>query len=144
MNIKALCTIFFLIGLNGCAIHQVVKPVEKFDGKQICIVDNPAVRATFYDAYKNALSSKGYVVKQLPPSSSLIECQVTSTYTANWRWDLAMYMSFADITVYNNAKPVGKATYDSTRGGGNMNKFIDANKKIIELVDQLFPVGPGL
>jgi hypothetical protein len=144
MNVKIACTIVALLSLNACAIHQVVKPVEKLSDKQICIVDNPAVKSTFFDAYRNALSAKGYVVKQLPAGSSLIECQVTSTYTANWKWDLAMYMSFADITVYHNAKPAGKATYDSTRGGGNMNKFIDANKKIIELVDQLFPGGPNL
>lgn len=106
----------------------------------MCVVENPAVKHDFLNAYKTALSDRGYTVRQLPVGSSLIECPITSTYSANWRWDMALYMAYADITVYNNGKPAGKATYDSTRGGGNMSKFIDAKKKIVELVTQLFPV----
>ncbi|MDB5849127.1 MAG: hypothetical protein JWP29_2879 [Rhodoferax sp.] len=127
-----------LVVLSGCAIHQNIKPVEQFSHKEVCIVENSAVRASFLDVYKRTLVQKGYSVKVLSPSASLIECPITSTYTANWRWDMALYMSYADIKVYNNAKPTGQATYDATRGGGNMGKFIDAEKKIQELTSQLF------
>ncbi|CUI03546.1 Sbal_3080 family lipoprotein [Massilia antarctica] len=133
------CISVALLALSGCAIHQNVKPIEHVDSKLVCIIDNPAVRATFIDAYQHALSNKGYEVKKLAAGASLVECPVTSTYTATWRWDMAMYMAYADIVVYKNAKPAGKATYDATRGGGNMGKFIAAEKKITELVDQLFP-----
>jgi hypothetical protein len=128
-----------LVALSGCAIHQTVKPLDRFESRSVCIVENADVRPGFLEAYKGALAERGYKVKTLVPGSSLIECPITSTYTANWHWDLAMYMSFADITVYNNGKPAGKATYDSTHGGGNMSKFIDAKKKITELVNQLYP-----
>jgi len=50
-----------------------------------------------------------------------------------------MYMAFAEITVYSDGKEVGKALYDSLRGGANMSKFIRGEEKIKELVDQLFP-----
>ncbi|MDM5181596.1 Sbal_3080 family lipoprotein [Massilia sp. DJPM01] len=136
---KLACTAVALLALSGCAIRQNVKPVERFDSKVVCIVDNSSVRASFMDAYERALTNKGYAVKKLASGSSLVECPVTSTYTATWRWDLAMYMAYAEIVVYKNAKPAGKATYDATRGGGNMGKFIAAEKKITELVDQLFP-----
>jgi hypothetical protein len=33
--------------------------------------------------------------------------------------------------------------HDATHGGGNPNKFIDADKKIAELINQLFPGGAG-
>lgn len=128
-----------LLSLSGCAIHQTVKPVERFDSNTVCLVQNDTVRATFLDAYERALSNRGYAIKRLESGASLIACPVTSTYTASWRWDLAMYMSYAEIVVYQNGKPAGKATYDATRGGGNMGKFIGAEKKITELVDQLFP-----
>lgn len=36
-----------------------------------------------------------------------------------------------------------EAKYDSMRGGANMNKFIAADQKINELVNQLFPGGGG-
>ncbi len=92
-----------------------------------------------------ALGAKGYQVRQLPASASLVQCPITSTstYTANWRWDLATYMALAEIKVYNQGKPVGEAKYDAMHGGGNMGKFIDADKKINELVNQLFPGGAG-
>ena len=97
------------------------------------------MKETFLDAYRNALTAKNYVVKKLPAASSFNDCAITSTYTANWRWDLALYMAYAEIKVYNNAKPSGQATYDSLRGGANMGKFIDAEAKITELVNALFP-----
>lgn len=139
MMSRLACISVALFALSGCAIQQTVKPVERFDSKTVCIVQNDNVRVTFLDAYERALSNKGYDVKRLSSDASLIECPITSTYTASWRWDLAMYMAVADISVYKNGKPAGKATYDASRGGANMGKFIGAEKKITELVDQLFP-----
>ena len=34
---------------------------------------------------------------------------------------------------------IGKATYDALMGGGRMDKFIKADEKVRELVNQLFP-----
>lgn len=131
------------INLAGCAIHQSVTPIQASQDKEVCIIENPAVRAGFLDAYKKSLSEKGYHPQQLPASSSLTSCSVNSTYTANWRWDLALYMEYAEIKVYNGqAQPIGEATYSSRGGGANMGKFIDAEQKIRELVDELFPSRP--
>ncbi|EPL14114.1 putative lipoprotein [Pseudomonas sp. CF150] len=52
---------------------------------------------------------------------------------------MALYMSFADIQVFENGRRVGQALYDSTSGGARMGKFIDAQSKIIEMTSQLFP-----
>jgi hypothetical protein len=131
------------VSLTGCAIHQTVQPVAHFTQKEVCLIDNPSVKAGFIESYKRALESKGFVAKKLPSSASIIECPITSTYTANWRWDLALYMEYAEIKVYNNGKPIGEAKYDSKRAGLNTGKFIDADKKIGELVNQLFPGGAG-
>lgn len=133
-----------LLLFTGCAIKQTVKPVEHFASKEVCILDNPDVRVGFMAAYKRALEGKGYAARQLPATASIIECPLTSTYTANWRWDLAMYMNYANIKVYNNGKVVGEAVYDAKRAGMNTAKFIDADKKIGELVNQLFPGGAGI
>ncbi len=89
------------------------------------------------------METKGYRVRTLPAQASLIECPITSTYTANWRWDLATYMAYAEIKVYDNGKPIGEAIYDSRNGGGSFGKFISAETKIKELVNQLFPGGAG-
>ena len=129
--------------LSGCAIHQSVSPVSQFNEKEICIIENTSVKNGFLESYRRALTNKGYQVRQLPASASIVQCPITTTYSANWRWDLALYMAYAEIKVFNNGKPIGEAKYDSQRGGANMSKFIDADKKINELTNQLFPGGAG-
>ena len=133
-------TVLASISLVGCAINQTVKPVERFAGTQVCIVVNPAVsQAGFLETYVRVLAEKGYTVRQLPVGSAVTDCPVTSTYTANWRWDLGLYMAFADIKVFSKGQQTGQAVYDAMGGGANMNKFIRGEAKITELVDQLFP-----
>lgn len=139
-----LVALLALSTLSGCAIRQTVVPVAAIQERQICIIENTSVRPGFIEAYKRTLGEKGYQAKQLPSTASIIDCPVTSTYIANWRWDLALYMAYAEIKVYNNGRTIGEAKYDAQRGGGNLGKFIDAEKKIAELVQQLFPGGAGL
>jgi len=130
-----------MVGLSACSITQTVNPVPPLDTNAICIIDNSNARETFRDAYKRALEKKNYVVKVLPTSAVITDCSVSSTYTANWRWDLAMYMAYAEISVFKNGQKAGDAVYSSLSGGANMGKFIQAESKINELVDLLFPGG---
>jgi len=127
--------------LAGCAIKQQVDPVAQPISGELCVIENPDVRAEFLDAYKGALQAKGFEVRVLPRSSTLDDCRQISRYTANWQWDLAMYLKFADISVYVDGQRVGHALYDSAAGPANPGKFISAENKVKELVDELFP-GP--
>jgi hypothetical protein len=124
---------------SGCSIKQSVRPVD-FSGQpmEVCILKNEDVRQGFLDAYTGALNEKNVKVKLLPETASLNECITTSTYTARWAWDLALYMKYAEIKVYRSAALVGEAVYDATWGGGRLDKFINAENKIRELVDELF------
>jgi hypothetical protein len=124
---------------GGCSISQQVDPVPRLETRNICIIENPDVREGFLQVYRSALDSKGFQTKMLKESALPDDCPVTSKYTANWRWDLLLYLAFADITVYANGSKVGRALYDSLAGGGNFAKFINAENKIRELVDLLFP-----
>lgn len=131
--------LFMAFVMSGCSIKQNVKPIEAFQNKEVCVIENPAVKNSFLPAYKHALEAKQYKVTIKPQNESITACQVTSTYTANWRWDLALYMAYAEIKVYKNGVLGGEAIYDSLTGGANMNKFINAENKINELVGQLYP-----
>lgn len=123
--------------IGGCSIQQTVDPAQVSAGSEICIIENPDVREGFLNEFKSALDNKGVQYKVLPKGSSYAACEWTATYLARWTWDLALYMSYAEINVFRNGAPEGKALYDSTRGGASMSKFIDAETKIQELVDQL-------
>lgn len=127
--------------LAGCSIKQDVKPVTpaQLTSKEICVRENTAVRAGFLEAYRQALEGKGFNVRVIEPTAGITACPLLTTYTANWRWDFALYMAYAEMTVYRDGGEIGKAVYDSLTGGLNMNKFVKGDEKVRELVDQLFP-----
>lgn len=128
--------------VSGCAIKQEIKTADSLatvPNKEVCVVKNSSVREGFLDTYRSALTDKKYIVRVLPESATVKDCQVASTYTAKWRWDLALYMAYAEINVFKDGDKVGGAVYDSMRGGANMGKFIDADAKIKELTNQVFP-----
>jgi hypothetical protein len=138
---RLLWLLFVAALLAGCSIRQNVKPVTaaQLTSKDICVRENAAVRAGFLEAYRRALQDKGFTVRVLEPSAGITACLLLSTYSANWRWDFTMYMAYAEMTVYRDGGEIGKAVYDTMSGGLNMNKFISADEKVYELVDQLFP-----
>lgn len=123
--------------VSACSIKQTIESAEVDKGSVICIIENPEVREGFLKTLESSLSSKGVPYKVVEASAIPESCEWTATYHARWTWDLALYMSYAHIQVFHKDKLDGQAIYDSTRGGGNMNKFIDAETKIRELVDQL-------
>lgn len=125
--------------LSGCSITQKVDPVPKLAEAEICIIQNPDVRESFLETYRRALEAKNLQTRVLPQTATPRDCRQASTYTANWRWDLALYLAFVDINIFADGKSVGRAVYDALGGGGNMSKFINAENKIYELVDLLFP-----
>lgn len=129
-----------LLVVPGCTIHQTVEPTQIGSESRLCIVKNPAVRESFLMEFISAIERKDIDYEIVDDSTASASCDWVARYTANWRWDLALYMSYAEIKVYRDGNLDGEAIYDSTRGGANMNKFIDAEAKIQELVDELLHV----
>ena len=129
-----------LAALSGCAIRQDVRPVTfaPTAAREVCIIEHSATRAAFLDEYRRVLESRGFQTRVLPEHSPTNSCHVTSTYVARWSWDLTIYMSYAELHVFDDGREVGHAIYDSRLGGARLDKFVDAETKIAELVDQLF------
>lgn len=136
---KSLSVVLLAIAAAGCSITQKVTPVGYLEDRAICIIEDPAVRSGFLEEYRKTLIEKGYVITMLPNGSSRSACEVTTTYLARWSWDMALYMSFAEIKVYKHGALKGEALYDSRSGGGRLDKFVNGGAKIRELVEQLFP-----
>lgn len=140
MKIKTAMLLVVSLMVSGCTIHQTVEPAQIDSGHRLCIVENPAVREGFLPEFISVLERKNIAYEVVGNSAVPASCEWVARYTANWSWDLALYMSYAEIKIYRNGSLDGEAIYDSTRGGANMNKFIDAEAKIQELVDQLLHV----
>lgn len=127
----------------GCSIKQDVRPAQMdlAAEPEICLVPATGVRESLSEAYEQALQQKGFTTKRLSPGTRPSQCALSTAYTANWSWDLALYMSYAKFEVFQHGRPIGQATYDSTWGGARLDKFISAESKVFELVEQLFPMG---
>jgi hypothetical protein len=121
--------------LGACSSVQKIDPAPSYAGETLCIVENADVRESFLVAYSKAVAVKGLQVKRLPAGARLTSCEAVSTYTANWSWDLLMYMRYAQISIYREGRLSGQATYDAHTAV--FSKFINAEQKINELVDQL-------
>ena len=129
--------------VSGCSIKQTVDAPDLNPqlAPEICLIPAKGVRQGFTDVYTANLESKGFKVHMLRAGASPSRCPLSTTYIGTWNWDAALYMEFADIRIYENGRKVGQAIYDSRSGSGRLDKFIDAENKINELVDQLFPNG---
>lgn len=134
---KLLAVIAASIVISGCSIQQTIEKAELEKETELCIVENPAVREGFLTEFKAVLTSKNIPHRMVSASFIPVSCEWTTTYVARWNWDLALYMSYAEIKVFHKGNLDGKAIYDSTHGSASMGKFIDAEPKIRELVNQL-------
>lgn len=123
---------------SACAIKQDVQPVSLAQASEMCVIENTKVKDEFLSATVQSLTNLGYSTKMLPDSSGVGDCNNVLTYTANWTWDVAIYMTFAKFEVYKNGSKVGSAEYDSRAGSANMSKFIQAEAKVKELISELF------
>lgn len=129
---------------SGCTITQEVEPTSVDKENELCVVENPDVREGFLAELKSALSIKSIRYKVVPETDVPEGCAWTLRYVARWSWDIALYMSYAEINVFHNGSLDGTAKYDATKGGGSPGKFIDAEPKIRELVNELFQREAGL
>ena len=127
-----------LLFVHGCTITQFVDPVEFSQDNVLCIIENPSVRPGFLYEYRSVLSEKGIPHKVVGKFSVPDDCEWTTTYVAKWNFDMALYMITAQIDVYRNGVRYGHAYYDSSQGG--LDKFIDAESKIRELVEELIQI----
>jgi hypothetical protein len=123
---------------TGCSISKTIDPVKAAKVSQICILDNPKV---LMDGFKpeveqqlQAMSYQTRTYTGVRPS----ECSHHMEYTANWQWDMAMYLSYAEFRVYDAQGIAGSATYNARNGGGRLDKFGPTAEKIRPLLMQLF------
>lgn len=143
MRVAPLFILAAAVAASGCSIKQTVTPATLSAElrPEICMIPALNLRAGFTSAYQGELTAKGFMTRMLPPGSSPDRCELATTFIGNWGWDLALYLKYADIRVYERGRQVGHAQYDARWGGGRLDKFISAESKIAELTSQLFPTG---
>ena len=120
---KAISVLLLAVFITGCSIQQKVEPVNLTKKAELCIIENPKVRDGFLQEFRRVLAARQINHLVVPELNVPESCQWTVTYTARWSWDMTIYMSYAEIKVYEEGQLSGEALYDARRGGVNMSKF---------------------
>lgn len=123
---------------SGCAISKNVHSVQK-----------GTVLGTVYVAHNDRVLMKectDEIVKQFKElgfdakrydGDRPTEAKYYMTYTANWTWDMAMYLTYFRGTLYDEGRVLGEIEYDAKMGGANMGKFGKTAEKLRPLLTQL-------
>lgn len=129
------------LSIMGCTIERNVKPITA--GTQIsplCIEENREVLMDgFLPELRKQIESKGVLTKVYSAQSrEPMECSAVAGYTANWRWDFAMWLTYTNITLYDNNKQIiGQAEYDARNGNARLDKFGPTRNKLKSVLDPL-------
>jgi hypothetical protein len=122
------------------ALQQAPAPEQEAAGKpagplkRICLIENPRVKFDFLEAYRRALSSSGYEVQVYPKTPPASQCPLTTRYVAYWNWDIVLYLGYAELRVFRDGQPVGRAEFKA-----GSSRFTDAELPLKNLIDQLLP-----
>ncbi len=135
---KHLAIVMLVASLSACATSKTIVEAPKGTKvSKVCIRENPDVaQAGFLPELVSQIEARG--VTTVTFANDVPEdCPVRMTYTANWQWDLALFLAFADFALTDNGKPIGRVTYSATQWTSD--KFGPTAKKIEPLIAQLFP-----
>jgi hypothetical protein len=122
----------------GCTSIQV-KPLDPAAPlKQVCIVENRRVEVTdFVDVLREGLDRHG-IASSVVASEGATSCETTLTYTALRTWDMAPYLSHAELRLWRDGRLMGAATYHLNGGGGlSLTKWQGTKAKMDPVIDQL-------
>lgn len=126
------------IALTSCTSVDV-RPAQTLQrGTEVCIVNNPKVIVSdFVDVVRDGFDRHGLPTKVVSESESN-SCKITLTYTALRSWDMAPYLSHAELRLWENGSQIGFAQYHlNGKGGYSLTKWKGTKSKIDPVVDQL-------
>lgn len=128
---------------SGCSIVKSVSPAPA--SSQISTVyvkkNERVLMEGLHPEIVSQIQAHGFAVETFEGAQPLAATHVL-TYTANWRWDLAMYLVYFEATLHENSQVIGRAKYDALRGGSRFDKFGPTADKIRPLLTDLFQAVP--
>lgn len=133
---KRACLGLVLFLLVGCGPQTRVQPVAAEVGTDIIFVErNDRLHMEgFHPELVRQVEQFGYRVEEFTGDAP-DGARFVLTYTANWRWDLAMYLYHFRAELRDRGELVGHAEYNMHYG---LNKFGPTADKIRPLLRQMF------
>ena len=129
---------FSVIALAGCT-SVTVKPVDpSLSLKMVCIQENPKVMVDdFVTVLRDGFDRHAIATEvhsgQMPP-----QCEYVLTYTALRSWDMATYLSHAELRIEKAGRQIAYAEYHlNGKGGLSLTKWAGTKSKMDPVIDQL-------
>lgn len=127
-----------LVLLASCSINDRVEPLAVSKISKICLKTNEAVHMSgfrpevIYQFERHGVTTTTY------SGARPKNCRYHGDYVARWTWDMAMYLNFAEIKVYDRGKQIGLVEYDARVAQFHIGKFGTTRSKLDPLFDRLF------
>ncbi len=144
MNRKSdvVALILIAIALTSCSSAIEPKRVDiKINPiKKVCVVENKEVKvADFLSVLKDGFEKRG-ISAEIVSDFKNSTCEYTVTYTAKQSWDVALYLSHAEIKVHKSDIIVGVGVFHIAGGAFSFNfanKWKGTKAKIDPVIDEL-------
>jgi hypothetical protein len=126
------------LGLGGCTSVQVTPLAPAMDVELICIERNPAVIVDgFLDILEYGIARNGKKSRVFSGGKPE-DCEYVLRYTALQSWDIAPYLSHAELRIYKGDRQVAQAIYHlKGKGRLDMSKWQGTKTKMDPVIDKL-------
>lgn len=136
---RALVLASAAVALCACVGSQAIRPVGASGVSLVCIQLNPEEPDPRFVAELRAQMLARGLRSLTYEGSAPAECRYRMLYWTRRESDLAPYLAFAALEVYDRDVLVGKTSYDAWARGLGLQKYHPTAGKIATLLDQLFP-----
>jgi hypothetical protein len=122
---------------TACSITQKIEPVAQ-PLSALCVEKNNDILMDDYlSIIEKNLSELNVPSKSVAPHEEK-DCQNILRYHANWQWDIAMYLVYADFRVSHGDIQIGYAEYSSEWGDFRPDKFGTTEGLVKPILKSLF------
>ncbi|MFW5498974.1 MULTISPECIES: Sbal_3080 family lipoprotein [unclassified Maridesulfovibrio] len=135
--IKAVALLVVLIAVSGCGKFDVINrsTPDLLQAEKVCIVNHPDTREGFEAALKQWLTKENINNQVIPASSRSDACEWVLRYYGYWSWDMALFLSDAEIRAYHDGNEAGEVKLRV--GQWDSHKFESGEKRIGKMMDML-------
>ena len=133
-----------LLSATACTITRHIEPVPARTIAAVCIVENEKVFGKdFLAAVREGFERRGIATREDPKEVLPADCAYRLEYEARWKWDIALYLAYADLRLYEGQLQVGRATYNARDADYRLDKFGSGSGKVTKLMTGCYGTSPA-
>jgi len=130
--------VLFAISSSACT-SVAVRPVDpSIEMNKVCILENKKVIVSdFVQVLRDGFDRHG-IATEVFSGNVPSDCEYVLTYTALRSWDLAPYLSHAELRIEKGGRQIAYAEYHlKGKGGLSLTKWAGTKEKMDPVIDQL-------